>query len=140
MHALLFAHLCNECRRQVHGWWVEDHMPNTIMHASQNIEISIVNCIVAWYLCSYQCTCMFLKLAELPNLERFRGFTFLFFAGVADHTYIGGNPPPSLRVFEHLIARYLNTPSHLHLQALRRIRHLHWHPLVRSRVSRHRIR
>jgi len=58
------------------------------------------------------------------------------FLTLCEHRYIGGNPPPSLRVFEHLTTSYLNTPFHRHRQALRHIRHLHWHPLVRSRVSR----
>ena len=31
----LFAHLCDECSRQVHGWWVEEHMPNTVIRAGQ---------------------------------------------------------------------------------------------------------
>ena len=52
------------------------------------------------------------------------------------YIYKGGNPSPSLRGFEHLTASYLNTPFHRHRQALRHIRHLHWHPLARSRVSR----
>jgi len=58
---LLFAHLCDECRRQVHGWWGEDQVVNTIMHTSQNIKISTVKCIAAWNLGSQQCMCMFLK-------------------------------------------------------------------------------
>jgi len=44
MHTLLFAQLCEECRKRGHGWWVAGHMPNTIMHASQNIKISTVKC------------------------------------------------------------------------------------------------
>jgi len=35
---------------------------------------------------------------------------------LCEHTYIGGNPPPSLRGFEHLIASYLNTSYHRHRQ------------------------
>ena len=48
--------------------------------------------------------------------------------------------PSTLRGFEHSTASYLILPSHRHRQALRRMRHLHWHSLVRSQVSRHRIR
>jgi len=48
--------------------------------------------------------------------------------------------PSTLRGFEHSTASYLILPSHRHRQALRRMRHLHWHSLARSRVSRHRIR
>jgi len=55
--------------------------------------------------------------------------------------YTGGNLPPSTqRGFEHLTASCLILPSHQHRQALRRMRHLHWHSLAKSRVSRHRIR
>ena len=55
--------------------------------------------------------------------------------------YTGGSPSPStLRGFEHLTAIYLILPSQWHHQALRRMRHLHWHSLARSRVSRYRIR
>ena len=45
-----------------------------------------------------------------------------------------------LQGFEHLTASYLLLPSYRHRQALRRVRHLHWHSRARPRVSRHRIR
>jgi len=58
----------------------------------------------------------------------------------SEYRYTGGNPPPSpLRGFEHFTASYLTLPSHRHRKALRRMRHLYWHSLARSRVSRHRI-
>ena len=60
---------------------------------------------------------------------------------LCEYKYTGGNPPPCpLRSYEHLTASYLILPSHRHRQALGRMRHLHWHSLVRSRVLRHRIR
>ena len=55
--------------------------------------------------------------------------------------YTGGNLSPSTqRGFKHLTASCLILPSHQHRQALRRMRHPHWHSLVKSRVPRHRIR
>ena len=102
-----------------------------INNQSKHTRIQTHLCI---YICVLYLVLYYTTYLPYPYIPTYICAHMPSFLTVCEHTYIGGNTPPSLRGFENLTASYFNTPFHRYRQVLRRIRHLHWHPLAKSQV------